>query len=414
MKIKIFLVVSFSVLLVFGIFHNLRSQPGSALFTTCLKAGQHIDVGSVSVWNDADFLYVKYETTGGWCLTETHVHIATQPELIPQRNGNPIPGLFNHKKEHDCETEYTYVDIPLDWNPDEVIYVAVHAEVQKVTEEAPYYIVQEETAWGCGLNFHGKNWATYFDYTVQDLVVIWPESGTAAVAFEDLPIGGGIDYDYNDFVTDVTVGGTYSNDGISSLKFTFEAQARGAGFHHDLHLLISASTFDSAGTYTINYFETDGSPLPTDTGTFSAGSEINLMIFENTWDALPSNYGGWAGNTFDGSGLQPGRKTVVIFEFTTPFEFDLSSYTPESVGVHGDALFFDPYLHVRETGQNIHITDSRLIVVPTNWEWPQERAAIWTVYPFNTVTGQGVIAGNPPNFTTYWYTETPTGLKWTE
>ena len=273
--------------------------------------------------------------------------------------------------------------------------------------------LEDETAWGAGDDFPGKNWATYFTYHVQPYEVLWPEGGTATIAFEDLPVGGGNDYDYNDFVTDVSVVGAYSYEGLMELKFTFEAQARGAAYHHDLFLFIEANTFGSSGIYTITLYETDGSMLISMAAPFDNTLDFDRKIFADTWLALPPNYGGWSGNTFDGSGVQPGRMTVVTFEFDTPFAFDLSTYTPDYVSVHGDNLFFDPYLYVWDTGEEIHITDPRLIVVPTDWEWPQETAAIWTVYPYNIGTGEGVTSGDPPAFTTYWYTETPTSNKWT-
>lgn len=97
--------------------------------------------GDVNVWNDGDNLSVQYVTTGGWCLTETHLHVATFMDGIPQRNGNPVPGQFDYPMEHDCVTQYTYT-IPLDegWVPCETyLYIAAHAVVQKVITEAPYY-----------------------------------------------------------------------------------------------------------------------------------------------------------------------------------------------------------------------------------------------------------------------------------
>jgi len=241
-----------------------------------------------------------------------------------------------------------------------------------------------------------------------------PEGGIATVVFEDLPIDGGNDYDYNDFITDVSVFGTYSQGNLAQLEFTFEAQARGSIYIHDFHLLIPAATFGSDGTYTIELYETDGTLLSSTPGSFSEDTDLDLVIFDDTWDALPPNPGqSWYGNTVDGSGVQPGRVTKVFLNFDTPFAFDLGDYSPEDVGVHGDSLFFDPYLYVRDTDEDIHITDQRLVVVPTDWEWPEDKAAIWTVYPYNSTTDEGVIAGSPPSFTQYWYTETPADKKWT-
>ena len=74
---------------------------GESLVTT-LYAGQHIDVGTVTVYNDQDDLFIRIETTGGWWMTESHVAVATSLEEIPQtRTGNPKVGHFGLSTEHD-------------------------------------------------------------------------------------------------------------------------------------------------------------------------------------------------------------------------------------------------------------------------------------------------------------------------
>jgi hypothetical protein len=104
-------------------------------FVTDLMAGQNMDVGDVKVWNDGDNLYVKYVTEDGWCLTETHLHVATSLGDIPQKNGNPPPGQFDYQMEHDCETEYMYT-ISLTWGCDTELYIAAHAVVENCETEA--------------------------------------------------------------------------------------------------------------------------------------------------------------------------------------------------------------------------------------------------------------------------------------
>ncbi len=102
-----------------------------------LLAGQDILVGTVTVWNDETNLYVKYTITDpDWCLTETHMHVATTLEGIPQRNGNPVPGQFEYKGDHECEAEVSYTInlIEKDWDCDELLYIATHAVVQKLSE----------------------------------------------------------------------------------------------------------------------------------------------------------------------------------------------------------------------------------------------------------------------------------------
>jgi hypothetical protein len=138
MKAKIFSVCLFSALLIFGVILSLRSHTEEEPYKVDLFAGQHEDVGDVSVWEDGHYLYIKYETTGGWCLTETHLQVATSLNDIPQAEGNPIPGHFSNQTEHNCVTEYTYA-FDLEWVPDTILYIAAHAVVKKAIKEAPYY-----------------------------------------------------------------------------------------------------------------------------------------------------------------------------------------------------------------------------------------------------------------------------------
>ena len=141
-----------------------------------LLAGQTIPVGTVSVWNGinvvlgVECLYVKYETTDGWVMTETHLAVAPvgdndhpSSEDIPQtKKDNPIPGQFPYQccynedatqwvfeiKEGNtgagCDadgnpvatlTEILYT-IPLNgWNAEDELYIAAHAVVVKASDE---------------------------------------------------------------------------------------------------------------------------------------------------------------------------------------------------------------------------------------------------------------------------------------
>jgi hypothetical protein len=123
-----------------------------------LIAGQHINAGSITVWDDDENLYIQYETVDPYCLTETHLEIASSLEGIPQKNGNPIPGRFEHKSTHSCVSTFTYT-APLPENACD-LYFAAHAVVKGPSGT--------ETAWGNGPEFPGKNWATYFIYEVSD------------------------------------------------------------------------------------------------------------------------------------------------------------------------------------------------------------------------------------------------------
>jgi hypothetical protein len=120
--------------------HTYDALELSGLAGTNLIAGggnpkSAMDAGDVLIWNDGDNLYVKYMTSGDWCLTETHLHVATSLDAIPQKNGNPPPGQFDYPMEHDCVTQYTYTIDLGDWEPCETdLYIAAHAEVQKLSD----------------------------------------------------------------------------------------------------------------------------------------------------------------------------------------------------------------------------------------------------------------------------------------
>jgi len=128
-----------------GIAYLTKHTEGDPFTTELIADGgdetSAIDVGDVLVWNDGDILYVQYVVTAPWCLTETHLHVATSLEGIPQKKGNPPPGKFEYSMDHDpAITEYTYT-IPLTWDTCTKLFIAAHAVVQKTTiiTAAPYY-----------------------------------------------------------------------------------------------------------------------------------------------------------------------------------------------------------------------------------------------------------------------------------
>ena len=155
--------------------------------TAELYAGQDIDAGDVNVSYDSvtGNLTVEFKVvTENWTLAETHVHVATSLEDIPQtKKGNPIPGKFDYSKQYSpCEQAPDPYVIPLEWDYGETVYIAAHAKLRTHTISSQHTqgdgthggrirlekpCGQRESAWGAGFDFPGKNWAMYFAYTVQ-------------------------------------------------------------------------------------------------------------------------------------------------------------------------------------------------------------------------------------------------------
>jgi len=107
-----------------------------------LIAGKVATAGYVTVWNDADYLYVKYDTAGsGWTITETHVYAGTDP---PEKLA---PGQFPYKHDPiDPPATYDLYKIPLSEigaGECDDVYIAAHAVV--VSPDG-----KEETGWAKG------------------------------------------------------------------------------------------------------------------------------------------------------------------------------------------------------------------------------------------------------------------------
>jgi hypothetical protein len=127
-------------------------------------------VGFVNASQCDGNLVIHYNTQNyDWCITETHLHVFTEGDFsdVPHKNGNPIPGHFDYKGEHDCAETVTYrIPMEEDWEVGDELHIAAHAVVNSECG------CEEETAWGgCYfdnyLGFPGNNWAIYFTYIVQ-------------------------------------------------------------------------------------------------------------------------------------------------------------------------------------------------------------------------------------------------------
>lgn len=129
-----------------------------------LLAGQHIEMGSVSVSNDEENLYVTYTSTGSWRLKAIQLYVGACGSIPVNKSGSPMIGHFPNKSLHDLATTFTY-DFPKS-TIDGCGCIAAHAEVVRIDHNGQ--IVQEETAWAAGTRFVPKGtWATYFEYCIQ-------------------------------------------------------------------------------------------------------------------------------------------------------------------------------------------------------------------------------------------------------
>ncbi|MDX1462394.1 MAG: hypothetical protein R3359_05010 [Marinirhabdus sp.] len=131
-------------------------DPTSPGTSTDLIAGQHTDVGTVSVSTTITDGTVTYETSGDWVLLETHLYVGTIEDLPSTGNGSPKIGHFPQDGTHDNNT--TSVSYTIDPIAEGTCtFVFAHSVVYNTVTGV------EETAWADGLEAAGNNWAMYFE-----------------------------------------------------------------------------------------------------------------------------------------------------------------------------------------------------------------------------------------------------------
>ena len=132
-----------------------------------LIAGRNTDIGTMSVWNDENNLYVKYRTSGDWRLVATHLAVEKNISAIPQNKpGNPKIGQFPFKSVHNPPAgEFVHALLLESKGIQEgdIIYIASQADVQRIQNGE---VKQEEGAWCEGTSFPGRSPAMFFTHAI--------------------------------------------------------------------------------------------------------------------------------------------------------------------------------------------------------------------------------------------------------
>ncbi|HEY1172137.1 MAG TPA: hypothetical protein VGH19_12260 [Verrucomicrobiae bacterium] len=138
-----------------GLLFTQMSHAQVLLASYPLMAGQHEAAGFVVVSGDETNIYVRYTTSEGWSLKETHLAVEADFASIPQTgSGNVKIGRFEFGESLNGATTALYT-IPRSGIGSLNFFVASHAVVERTSGS-------RETAWAGPLEFSGKNWATYF------------------------------------------------------------------------------------------------------------------------------------------------------------------------------------------------------------------------------------------------------------
>jgi len=129
------------------------------------------------------------------------------------------------------------------------------------------------------------------------------------VYFEDL-IGAGVnDWDYNDFVVQVTATEQITSGSVDRLILEFDPLARGAGYVHRFFEHIPAN-----GAWTA--FITRTLPGGGNSQTVTGSGDVNIEVIHDTRDALPPMTGSYANTALTQPSFVVGGNVRVVIDFT--------------------------------------------------------------------------------------------------
>ena len=137
---------------------------------TDFLAGQTINTGNITIWNDETNVYVHYQVTGGYRLKKTHLYVGAE-NMIPTNNaGNPRIGQYPRQTDHGTPgvSGYTYV-IPrssLNSGSTGCLWISAHAEVGGTDPSGQSF---SQTGWAAGPQVNdGGSWAMKYAYCIDE------------------------------------------------------------------------------------------------------------------------------------------------------------------------------------------------------------------------------------------------------
>ncbi|MGB0384795.1 MAG: FG-GAP-like repeat-containing protein [Ardenticatenaceae bacterium] len=230
------------------------------------------------------------------------------------------------------------------------------------------------------------------------------------LAYEDLKNIGFNDWDVNDLlVLADTVLHIDSNDLVTKVEAYYEVVGRGACYSHRFNVGLS---INGSARLTIEHYNPDDTLITTE---YSSETDlINAVIFENTATALePSGDDCFTNTEASATTHIPGQRTRLTLNVGTPKLNPLAKF---------EAAPFDPWIHVHETNQDIHLRRMGSVgntqqaqfgplkgrdlpfamEFSTKWDWPIETIALWKAYPRYT---NYVISGETQELSWYDYAE---------
>ena len=157
---------------------------GSPLISN-LKIKDGTDIGTVTVGNDAFYLYLTYSLSGNWYLGDAHSYAGRESAIPRNSDGNPAYGQFPGKQPLNfCDLRQTFTfrvllsslfsDNNVLCPTNEQFFIAMRASVKQFTNAADCTAGTDQPAWGAPFLINPGNaneWATALYYCKQDCTI---------------------------------------------------------------------------------------------------------------------------------------------------------------------------------------------------------------------------------------------------
>lgn len=330
--IALVLVVALAVPMAMPVAADTESSPQ----TQILYAGQDIDVGTVSVWNDLTYLYVTYEITDpDWVITETHLYVGkTDPNTGPPTGPlTSAPGQFPYDDDDATVTDtmVTYVilladidgyhmklnkkdkptgvmvaDGSLGVDSDGSVFIAAHAGVEKTIEIAAGYSDSGSVVSGAGTDDVVLYYEDAGNLGYPDLTPIY--TGLSVLAYEHTA--------WNDVAGAQWIGSAYSTENtdnntwrLFTRSFDLPTDAVNIAGHLQMNC-DNAETADLNGAFVgadavapvYGTSPTATGPVNHGYGTLEDFDLTNFIAGTNTLVTMTRNYGWLGGSTGNPTG----------------------------------------------------------------------------------------------------------------
>jgi LruC domain-containing protein len=212
------------------------------------------------------------------------------------------------------------------------------------------------------------------------------------VAYEDQTGPGKNDWDYNDWVVQISSTERFNNGGLTSVEINLESMARGARWKNAFFLRVRAM---GPWTAQLDIYNDRDETQPLSSTPLQGVDDITLELFSDTVEALPPDEGDDFTNTLNRqSPGKLGRVAHVSITFESPqdnFSADrhfapFDPYLSSQVGeIHSWKEGFPDSTEVvtfwPESPLFGYNLDYVLAVPSFQWRWPLENQKIWNAYP---------------------------------